>query len=112
MRTIPNLDAAERRSLFEQTSAQMGVTPVIAEKDFWVSWTLERLFTNKSLPRLLFKGGTSLSKGFQMIERFSEDIDLGMDRGDIGIPNGDVPSADMTPSGRKKARKSFQFSKR
>ena len=51
--------------------------PVIVEKDFWVTWTLARLFEEPSYrPALVFKGGTSLSKVFGVINRFSEDIDL------------------------------------
>jgi hypothetical protein len=70
----------QRRELFSETAAQMNMTPAIAEKDFWVCWTLSKLFAQPDLSRLLmFKGGTSLSKVFQLIERFSEDIDLVLD---------------------------------
>ena len=56
------------------------------EKDFWVCWTLDALFNELEAggPRLLFKGGTSLSKGYGLIERFSEDIDITIFREDIG----------------------------
>ena len=49
----------------------------IIEKDFWVGWALDTLFNSAKDggPRLLFKGGTSLSKAFGLISRFSEDID-------------------------------------
>ncbi len=104
MRSLPSLDVQERRALFLETGAAMGVTPVIIEKDFWVCWTLERLFSIESLPRLLFKGGTSLSKGFEMIERFSEDIDLGMNRTDIGIRANEVPARNMGTKERERAR--------
>jgi hypothetical protein len=58
----------------------MKTTPAVAEKDFWVTWVLGRLFGNTELARLLmFKGGTSLSKVYRLIERFSEDIDLILD---------------------------------
>jgi hypothetical protein len=58
------------------------------EKDFWVCWTLDALFNQLEAggPRLLFKGGTSLSKGYGLIERFSEDIDITVFREDIGQP--------------------------
>ncbi|MGB8521863.1 MAG: nucleotidyl transferase AbiEii/AbiGii toxin family protein [Candidatus Acidiferrales bacterium] len=58
------------------------------EKDFWVCWTLDALFNELEAggPRLLFKGGTSLSKGYGLIERFSEDIDITVFREDIGQP--------------------------
>lgn len=80
MEAIAKLSAAERRELFAETAARMRITPAIAEKDFWVCWTLGRLFSDAELARLLiFKGGTSLSKVFNLIERFSEDIDLILD---------------------------------
>jgi predicted nucleotidyltransferase component of viral defense system len=57
------------------------------EKDFWVCLTLDALFNGLTdEPRLLFKGGTSLSKGFGLIQRFSEDIDVTVFRDDLGIP--------------------------
>jgi predicted nucleotidyltransferase component of viral defense system len=70
----------ERSGLFTQTAANMGITPALVEKDFWVSWVLKRLYQHDELARLLlFKGGTSLSKAYKLINRFSEDIDLVLD---------------------------------
>jgi predicted nucleotidyltransferase component of viral defense system len=59
--------------------------PQNAEKDFWVCWTLDALFNGRTggAP-LLFKGGTSLSKGFGLIRRFSEDVDVTVFRDDLG----------------------------
>lgn len=80
MESVARLSSDERRQLFAETAAQMRMTPAIVEKDFWVCWTLGRLFAHPELSRLLmFKGGTSLSKVFKLIERFSEDIDLILD---------------------------------
>jgi hypothetical protein len=80
MESVARLSSAERRELFAETAARKGITPAIVEKDFWVCWTLGRLFAHPDLSRLLmFKGGTSLSKVFNLIERFSEDIDLILD---------------------------------
>jgi hypothetical protein len=80
MESVARLSSAERRELFAETAAHKGMTPAIVEKDFWVCWTLGRLFAHPDLSRLLmFKGGTSLSKVFNLIERFSEDIDLILD---------------------------------
>jgi predicted nucleotidyltransferase component of viral defense system len=77
---LPALPAAERSALFAETAARMKTTPAVAEKDFWVTWVLARLFADAELARLLmFKGGTSLSKAYRLIERFSEDIDLILD---------------------------------
>ena len=80
MESVARLSSAERRELFAETAARKGMTPAIVEKDFWVCWTLGKLFAHPDLSRLLmFKGGTSLSKVFNLIERFSEDIDLILD---------------------------------
>ena len=70
--------APERRALaFEQAATQRAVSAVVIEKDFWVCWLLGVLFSQPELaPHLVFKGGTSLSKVFGVIDRFSEDIDL------------------------------------
>lgn len=70
----------ERNDLFRETGARRNMSPAIVEKDFWVCWTLGRLFASEELaPKIMFKGGTSLSKVFGLIERFSEDIDLILD---------------------------------
>lgn len=80
MDKVARLSAAERNELFSQTAAQIGSTPAVVEKDFWVSWVLKRLFEDSKLaPLIVFKGGTSLSKVYGLIDRFSEDIDLVLD---------------------------------
>lgn len=80
MRNVAQQSQAERRDLFQETAASMRVHPAIAEKDFWVCWILDYLFhDNAWKPHLAFKGGTSLSKAYALIERFSEDIDLVLD---------------------------------
>ena len=80
MESVARLSSPERRELFAETAVRKGMTPAIVEKDFWVCWTLGKLFAHPDLSRLLmFKGGTSLSKVFNLIERFSEDIDLILD---------------------------------
>ena len=80
MESVALFTTAQRRELFLETAARKRMTPSIVEKDFWVCWTLGRLFANSTLSRLLmFKGGTSLSKVFNLIQRFSEDIDLVLD---------------------------------
>ncbi|RJF86364.1 hypothetical protein D3874_04440 [Oleomonas cavernae] len=77
---------ADREALSGQTGAARGVADAIVEKDFWVCWTLKRLFSlrQEGMPTLVFKGGTSLSKAFGAIRRFSEDIDLSFDRAELG----------------------------
>lgn len=69
--------ASERRAFIEETAARRDLTPVVIEKDFWVCWTLRRLRVAPDLKgHVTFKGGTSLSKAYGIIQRFSEDIDL------------------------------------
>jgi nucleotidyltransferase AbiEii toxin of type IV toxin-antitoxin system len=78
-------DASTRAGLFAATAQRLGTSPQNVEKDFWVCWTLDALFNGRDGgPRLLFKGGTSLSKGFGLIRRFSEDIDVTVFRDDLG----------------------------
>ncbi len=75
----------EREELFINTAAKMGIDPAIVEKDFWVCLTLDYLFHHsKWKSAFAFKGGTSLSKVYNLIERFSEDIDLILDWQVIG----------------------------
>lgn len=78
--------ADRRRLLCEEGQQRLGLPPASIEKDFWVCWTLRELF---GLPewgeQLTFKGGTSLSKGWQLISRFSEDIDVVIDREFLGF---------------------------
>jgi hypothetical protein len=78
----------ERRDLFVGAADRLRTNGQNIEKDFWVCWTLDALFNGLEAggPRLLFKGGTSLSKGYGLIERFSEDIDITVFREDIGEP--------------------------
>lgn len=71
---------SQRSELFRESAASKGITVSIVEKDFWVTWTLGKIFSDTWLGKILmFKGGTSLSKVFGVIERFSEDIDLILD---------------------------------
>jgi hypothetical protein len=76
----------ERRALaFEQTAARLAASAVMVEKDFWVCWLLGLLFADAELaPHVVFKGGTSLSKVYGVIDRFSEDIDLSLSPAFVG----------------------------
>lgn len=68
-------------AFMNEAAARRDVTPIIIEKDFWVCWTLRRLMETPGLgEHLTFKGGTSLSKAYGIIDRFSEDIDLTIGR--------------------------------
>ena len=73
---FPTLPADERHLYIEQARVRRNLSPVLLEKDFWVCWLLGLLFGSEFAGSLVFKGGTSLSKVFSVIERFSEDIDL------------------------------------
>ena len=80
MKRIVETNAEERANMFRLCSQAKGIPFNMVEKDFWVCWVLYKLFRNQKLGKLLrFKGGTSLSKVFHLIERFSEDIDLILD---------------------------------
>lgn len=80
MRDIARLDGKKRAELFRAVSQSMHVHEAIIEKDFWVCWILDYLFHDSPWQEsLAFKGGTSLSKAFGLIQRFSEDIDLILD---------------------------------
>src|SRR3984957_11953422 len=70
------LPTKEPRLYIEQAATRKNISPVVLEKDFWVCWMLGILFQSEFANNLVFKGGTSLSKVFGVIERFSEDIDL------------------------------------
>src|SRR5271167_2502950 len=80
------MPARGRADLFAETAARKALPEAIIEKDFWVCWMLKQLFSIDALSgRLLFKGGTSLSKVFHAINRFSEDIDLAVDYAALGF---------------------------
>ena len=94
MDAILQLDAGQRRELFQRTTQATGMDAVIVEKDFWVCWTLKELFALPTMgEHLIFKGGTSLSKVYKIIERFSEDIDVSIDRGFLGFGGANEPEA-------------------
>lgn len=95
------LPPKRRRAAFQMVDEKIGLQSVSVEKDFWVCWTLRELFR---LPRvgthLTFKGGTSLSKAWKLIERFSEDIDIIVDKEALGFGGGAAP--DMAPSNKQR----------
>lgn len=77
MRKFATLPQEDRADALIVAAREKGMHPAIVEKDFWVCWTLDYLFGESAFrDSFAFKGGTSLSKGFDLIERFSEDIDL------------------------------------
>jgi hypothetical protein len=86
-----------RKLVIEQTAFKTGFGVIAIEKDWWVTLALKAVFQTQYAPHLVFKGGTSLSKGWGLIKRFSEDVDLAIDRSVLGF-------TDENP-GRKKVTK-------
>ena len=72
------LPVHERGLYIEQAANTKNISAVVLEKDFWVCWLLGILFESEFADSLVFKGGTSLSKVFEVIDRFSEDIDMSL----------------------------------
>jgi len=93
-----DLDDADRREALQVAAAASGRPVHLLEKDVWVVWLLDVLFRAPFGEHLVFKGGTSLSKAYGLIDRFSEDLDLTYDirtlAPDLADPHGDgLPSA-------------------
>ena len=81
MNNFFKLTDEQRKLVIEQTSARLNdLFPQIIEKDLWVTTVLQLIFSLPVADKLVFKGGTSLSKVWNVIERFSEDIDMTIDR--------------------------------
>jgi predicted nucleotidyltransferase component of viral defense system len=78
--TFNQIANSEKIAIFNAVAAEKGISAFAVEKDWWVSRTLEIIFQMDIAPYLVFKGGTSLSKAWKKIHRFSEDIDLALDR--------------------------------
>jgi hypothetical protein len=88
------LSLDERAPYFQEAANLRGLTRLIVEKDFWVCFSLHLLFSTPEIAnKLVFKGGTSLSKVFGIIKRFSEDIDLSVDPDWLGFGGEDRPDA-------------------
>lgn len=97
-----SLSQADRRDVLEPAPGRgLERAPYLLEKDVWVVWTLEALFAAPFADGLVFKGGTSLSKAYDVIDRFSEDVDLTYD---IGKLTGDTRFGDLRTRWLAKAR--------
>lgn len=80
------LSDKEKASLLQEAGSRLGIPAEVVEKDCWVTWTLAELFTMEGWgTAFAFKGGTSLSKCWGLIDRFSEDIDIVVDRAHLGF---------------------------
>jgi len=73
-----NLPEERRRLYFQQVSIETGMSEKAVEKDWWVTLVLKAVFALPMATHFVFKGGTSLSKGWKLIERMSEDIDIAL----------------------------------
>jgi predicted nucleotidyltransferase component of viral defense system len=104
MNAFLSLSVEERHSAYTQVEDAMKLQSFSVEKDLWVCWTLRELFTLPGIgEHLTFKGGTSLSKAWKLIQRFSEDIDLIVDKEVLGFGGDAAP--DKAPSNKqRKAR--------
>jgi predicted nucleotidyltransferase component of viral defense system len=80
-----SLTEQEQFEIINETSAQLGFSDVVIEKDWWVCMVLRAVFQSKFDKHIVFKGGTSLSKAYAVIERFSEDVDLIIDYHFLGF---------------------------
>lgn len=98
------IPARDRREMFENAAERLKTSAANVEKDFWVCLVLDALYHRLPArhPRLMFRGGTSLSKAFGLIQRFSEDVDLTVYRGDLGFTDQRDPTvADISNTKRK-----------
>jgi hypothetical protein len=95
----------DRLDLFLTTANRLGAPVGNIEKDFWVCWTLNALYHERpaGAPRLLFKGGTSLSKAYGLINRFSEDIDVTVFRDDLD-ETATIEELEILPNKKRRAR--------
>jgi len=105
MNRFARFSSADRAALFSQAASQTGLPVALIEKDFWVCWMLGQLWSlPRAAPHLIFKGGTSLSKCFGLIQRFSEDIDIGVDPALLGFDQSNDPEADGLSGNEHKRR--------
>jgi len=100
----------DKRAYFEVAAANMNIMPQLVEKDFWVCWILKIIF---SLPEigthLTFKGGTSLSKCYNVIKRFSEDIDISIERPFLSKTHAIEPDKEKSNKENQKRLKELQL---
>lgn len=93
----------DRRDACREAEARLRLRASSIEKDFWVCWTLRELFALPGIgEHLNFKGGTSLSKCWQLIERFSEDLDVTIHRTSLGFGGDQSPEAASSTNQRNR----------
>jgi len=80
---IMHTDSKRFATLINLVSQNYNMAPAFIEKDYWITHVLRKLSESVNVDHVVFKGGTSLSKGYRLIQRFSEDIDLAMINEDL-----------------------------
>ncbi len=97
-------------AIFDTVAEELNISFEIIEKDFWVVWMLERLSSLSDLKDyLIFKGGTSLSKVYGIIQRFSEDIDLSIEKGFFGFDKINDPEKALSKKKQQAALKNLSL---
>lgn len=105
MYKFAKMNNEDRDFVFNNVAIKKGIHKALVEKDFWICLVLDYLFTtSKFKSNITFKGGTSLSKGFNIIDRFSEDIDIILDWRLFGVKD-DEPLADRSNTQQDKYNK-------
>ena len=105
MDEIAQLPADERILYFIESASRIGLSPQVVEKDFWVCWILRRVFALTDIgSHITFKGGTSLSKAYGAIRRFSEDVDLAVERSFLGFDGPNDPETAASGKLRRRLR--------
>lgn len=106
MKAFAKLPAEDRALYWRNYSSRTGIPEFIVEKDFWVCWLLGRIFATPQLGSgCVFKGGTSVSKVFHAINRFSEGIDLDLTPASLGWNEADLDDAPTTTQRQKRSRR-------
>lgn len=106
MNSVLKLTPTQRAELFNAAAQKLGIAPAALEKDYWVCWTLRELFSLPGISEhLIFKGGTSLSKVWRVIQRFSEDIDISLSKEWLGFGGENDPEKQPTRAKRSQKLK-------
>ena len=102
-----HLNAKEQEEALQVAASASGRPPHLLEKDIWVVWALSVLFESQLGPHLVFNGGTTLSKAYKAIQRFSEDVDLTYDIRALAPQfTGNLPAGiDVIPPSRSQEKK-------
>ena len=110
MNSFDSWSEKDRRIFLQQAIPATTISQIILEKDYWVTWVLKRIFKMPEISsHIIFKGGTSLSKAFGIIRRFSEDIDLSFDREFLGFDGSNDPLAASSKSAREQRLKELSL---